>query len=377
MHWNRYRLQCARAAARTAGRRVVGGAVLMTVVVFGLLPGAPARGQDAGVSAFSAEIGSNSDDPPATTGVLDAGIEAYGRGDYAEAVALWRPLAEQGNASAQFGLGLAYDRGRGVPEDPALAAQWYARAAQWGLPEANFNLGNLYLSGRGVTRDEREAARLFERAARRGMPEAQFNLGFAYETGAGVARDLPRAAAWYAQAGARGVGSAKLRLASLRRQCVEPAALAALGLAAEAPAEAASILAASATELESRPIEPGGTPALLQLRPVGQDAPAPADEAAAAVQAPTADAQPGRPAPFVRLAAYRSPEAAEKGWRLLSARHPQWLSPLQPRIQAVDLGAGKGVFFRLETGPLRDADAARALCAALKAGGDDCLVLDA
>ena len=64
-----------------------------------------------------------------------------------------------------------------------------------------------------------------------------------------------------------------------------------------------------------------------------------------------------------------------RGWRLLLARHAQLLSPLRPRVRRVDLGAEKGVFFRLEAGPLADEEAARALCAAVTARGDACLLV--
>ena len=44
------------------------------------------------------------------------GFAAHQRGDYATALREWRPLAEQGNASAQANLGLMYRMGQGVPE---------------------------------------------------------------------------------------------------------------------------------------------------------------------------------------------------------------------------------------------------------------------
>ncbi len=59
-----------------------------------------------------------------------AGAEAYKRGDYATAYQEWLPLAEQGNADAQFSLGGMYAGGEGVPEDDAAAVKWYRRAAE-------------------------------------------------------------------------------------------------------------------------------------------------------------------------------------------------------------------------------------------------------
>ena len=49
--------------------------------------------------------------------------EAYDRGDYAAAVSAMRPLAEEGNAAAQFNLGLHYHNGQGVPQNYVLARQ--------------------------------------------------------------------------------------------------------------------------------------------------------------------------------------------------------------------------------------------------------------
>ncbi len=60
-------------------------------------------------------------------------MAAYQRGDYATALREWRPLAEQGNTEAQYGLGVMYDKGRGVPRDHAEALQWYRKAAEQGV----------------------------------------------------------------------------------------------------------------------------------------------------------------------------------------------------------------------------------------------------
>ncbi len=62
----------------------------------------------------------------------------------------WRPLAEQGNANAQFFLGVMYDKGRGVPQDDAEAVKWYRKAAEQGVAEAQYNLGLMYDDGQGV-----------------------------------------------------------------------------------------------------------------------------------------------------------------------------------------------------------------------------------
>ena len=66
---------------------------------------------------------------PAWAG-LDEGVAAYHRGDYATALREWRPLAKQGNAKAQYHLGVMYSKGEGVPQDNAKALQWWRKAAE-------------------------------------------------------------------------------------------------------------------------------------------------------------------------------------------------------------------------------------------------------
>src|SRR5512137_496566 len=80
---------------------------------------------------------------PACTPLDDATV-AYQRGDYATALRLFRPLAEQGDAAAQNYLGIMYATGRGVPRDDAEAVRWYRKAAEQGFTPAQRNLGIMY-----------------------------------------------------------------------------------------------------------------------------------------------------------------------------------------------------------------------------------------
>ena len=77
-----------------------------------------------------------------------AGEKAYQRNDYATALREWQPLAKQGQAAAQYHLGLLYANGQGVPKDDAQARQWYEKAANQGHALAQVNLGGLYDYGR-------------------------------------------------------------------------------------------------------------------------------------------------------------------------------------------------------------------------------------
>ncbi len=78
------------------------------------------------------------------------GLLAYHRGDHAVAMEIWRPLAERGNASAQYMVGYLYAQGEGVASNSGTAAKWYHKAADQGDPDAQLNLGLMYVNGAGV-----------------------------------------------------------------------------------------------------------------------------------------------------------------------------------------------------------------------------------
>ena len=69
-------------------------------------------------------------------GAYDDGVAAYDQGQYATALSLWLPLAEQGNVAAQYNVAVLYEKGLGVAQDYVAAARWYAKAAAQGDPEA-------------------------------------------------------------------------------------------------------------------------------------------------------------------------------------------------------------------------------------------------
>jgi len=81
------------------------------------------------------------------------GFTAYFSGDYETALREWKPLAEQGHISAQYGLGLMYRDGNGVPKNYKTAVKWFRLAAKQGRADAQFNLGVMYALGQGVPKD--------------------------------------------------------------------------------------------------------------------------------------------------------------------------------------------------------------------------------
>ena len=135
-------------------------------------------------------------------------------------------MARQGDADAQFFLGLCYDQAEGFEEDDKEAVKWYRLAAKqghagaqlylgahatdekeavkWyrlaakqGYAEAQLMLGICYLAGDGVAKDEKEAVKLFRLAAEQGCVRAQHKLGTCYEYGSGVAKDRKKAVKWW------------------------------------------------------------------------------------------------------------------------------------------------------------------------------------
>jgi TPR repeat protein len=79
------------------------------------------------------------------------------RRDYAQAFGWFRKAADQGQSTAQNRVGLFYDTGSGVPQDPVQAAEWYRKAAEQGDTSAQLNLGVAYETGRGVLKDYSES----------------------------------------------------------------------------------------------------------------------------------------------------------------------------------------------------------------------------
>jgi uncharacterized protein len=149
---------------------------------------------------------------PVAAGTFEEAVEAHARGDYAKALRLIRPLANDGDAVAQFNLGLMYVTGQGVQQDDAAAALWFRKAAEQGYAFAQSNLGALYRDGRGVTQDYTEAVTWFRKAADQGDAVAEFQLGDQYAFGKGVPQDYSEAMVWFGRAAAQSHPVAQLYL---------------------------------------------------------------------------------------------------------------------------------------------------------------------
>jgi TPR repeat protein len=124
---------------------------------------------------------------------LEDAVAAYRGADYATALRVYRSMADQGLAIAQFNVGLMYDNGQGVTKDEVQAMKWYRLAADQGRSDAQYQLGHLNYKQNNYA----EAAKWFHLAADQGRADAQSNLGSMYAEGDGVPQDFVQALMWF------------------------------------------------------------------------------------------------------------------------------------------------------------------------------------
>lgn len=118
-------------------------------------------------------------------------------------------------AAEENRLGYSYFYGKGKTENPALAVQWFEKAAAKGYPAAEDNLGVAYYQGRGVPKSHQKAIYWYRKAAFAGYAEAQVNLGVAYYQGHdGFPGDLALARYWWQKAVDQGSSTARQYLAA-------------------------------------------------------------------------------------------------------------------------------------------------------------------
>jgi TPR repeat protein len=155
---------------------------------------------------------------PTMAQTLEDAAVAYERGDFDTALELYRQLAEQGNAQAQYSLCVMYDKVEVIVSSDyseAEAVRWCHKAAQQGHADAQYRLGPRYYWGWGVQQDRAEAAKWYRRAAEQGHVAAQYELGFMCEFGEGVPQDYTEAATWYRKAAEQGHVEAQYQIGSM------------------------------------------------------------------------------------------------------------------------------------------------------------------
>jgi cell division septation protein DedD len=288
---------------------------------------------------------------PLSAQSVRAGIEAWQQSDYAGAVAIWRPLAEKGDADAQFNLGQACRLGRGVPTNLSAAKTWFERAATQGHVDAQTTLG-LLLFQNG---DQAEGLGWLKKAAEQGEPRALLVYGTALVNGDTVTQDRVLGYAYVSRAAAQGLEPAKNTLDQLDQ--ILPLADRKRGV------EIARNLAKGAPAPSSQPKQVAAKAARTASARGAEDS---APKAAKPPKPRPVESAPARGDWRIQLGAFSKQGSAEALYRKLAGKSP--LSGRRPFYVAA------GGVTRLQVGPFESKAAAQAACNAL---GVACLAVPA
>ena len=274
---------------------------------------------------------------PAAAQNVKAGIDAWQRGDYVSAVAIWRPLAQAGDADASFNLGQAYRLGRGVLVDLGTAQTWLERAAEKDHVDAQTTLG-LLLFQNG---NQADGLRWLKRASEGGDARAMLVYGTALFNGDSVPQDPVLGYAYVSRAAAQGLEPARNTLAQMDE--IMPLAQRKKGVA----------LAMQKAKTPPSPKAERTKVAAAQAKPK----PAPTRTGSAP---PTAAVGAWR----IQLGAFSQRSSAEALYRRLSGSSP--VAGRRPFLVPA------GAVTRLQVGPYPSKAAAAAACSTLAARGIAC-----
>ncbi len=133
---------------------------------------------------------------------------------YSSALSYYKKAAAKNNVEAQTILGIMYENGFGTKQNYAFAAIWYERASRKNAVAQN-NLGVMYENAKGLVQDYNKAFSLYSSAAKKGIVEANNNLGVLFETGRGTVADAAKAFELYKEAADKGNLEALCNLAIL------------------------------------------------------------------------------------------------------------------------------------------------------------------
>ena len=150
------------------------------------------------------------------------GLAAQSNHDYLEAVKWYRRSADQGLSGAQVNLGLLYDLGLGVEQDPVRSAHWFILAAAQDDPDGEFDLGICYLHGSGIQQDWEAAIKWFTKALSHGDDEGRsangIALAFEHRPHQDKNKDYAEAFRWYLQGAQMGFGESQYNVCRFAAQ---------------------------------------------------------------------------------------------------------------------------------------------------------------
>jgi|GEM_PF-6705750 len=140
-------------------------AVMLTALLSpGVFMVANAQDTASGAAASASDHATAGDDDAAPCNTQDECVKVAQQ---------YRKAAEQGDADAQYRLGLLYYNGAGVAKDTTQAISWLRKSAEQGNADAETTLGWMYEHGDGVAKDTKQAARWYFKAIQHGSYMAQ------------------------------------------------------------------------------------------------------------------------------------------------------------------------------------------------------------
>lgn len=335
-----------------------------------------------------------------------------------------RKAATQGLPAAQHGLGVFFYQGNGVKTDYAEALKWFRLAAGQGFANSQFNIAVMYFNEQGLIRNDIEIVKWVSLAAGQGFVPAILRLAEMYEKGIAFTQNDREALHWYRLAADRGDSQAAAAVSRLQqdagsdtRETSRPPARLPADAAAEEPeappmprplvtAPPLPVSASPSASAGAAPVETGIPPGPAAARSPGYPTGRPA-----AIAEPPAQARPPAPGTLptpqperetgpsvspasqaalpersgntaqpeewrVQFASFRNIADAFNAWQSLKDAAGDTLAGVEPIVAPADLGE-RGIYHRLQAGPLASGDAARALCARVQsvATRQDCLVV--
>lgn len=112
--------------------------------------------------------------------------------------------ANNGDAEAQYQIGMCYREGKGIKKDYKKSLQWLNKAADQGHANAILQVGVCYYKGWGVAKDKKKSSIYYENAAEKGVAKAQYAIGIDYYDGNGVKKDINKAIYWVEKSAEQG-----------------------------------------------------------------------------------------------------------------------------------------------------------------------------
>lgn len=336
---------------------------------------------------------------------LNEGIAAAAAGNYVQAAAEFEPLANAGDAAAQYYLAKLYLEGHGPSNDVPRGVDLMTKAANNGYPEAQAQLGLMYAMGLGVKVDNALAYDWLSKSIA-ALPDGTRRQVATANRDAVLQRMTPTqrsaaAAGAPLPEGAPAVEAtpvAESELAPTPEPAPEPTQEAA---AAPTPAPAATETVAAPEPAPAPELTPEPAPApnaAAEPAAPEQTAPeqtaaeqtaavtvesepeqsssveVPLDQPAAAPAAQTASTEQVKAGIRIQMASLPNEEAAWNEWKRISQEFKDQVGDLTAAVETADLGQ-KGIYYRLQAGPFETLAAAKERCGRLKEAGLDCLVV--